>query len=148
MFLRISDIDKLFGGLKTLESRLNRLPSRFETPWGQGFNWSVEDGNPRTNLYDNGEYFEIRAEVPGMDKGGLEVKIQGNYLEISGSRNLNAPKGYKIQNTERDRVTVSRSLTLPVDVDAAKASAVLKDGILYLKLPKAQAVKPQKITIG
>ena len=103
---------------------------------------------PRTNLYDTGEQLEIRAEVPGLDKNRLTVNIQGNYLEISGSRDSDVPEGYKIQNAERESVSFSRSMTLPVDVDTAKASAVIKDGILYLKLPKAEAVKPKRITIA
>ncbi len=146
MYLRIKDFDKLFGTMNLLQNRLNRFSSDFDSPYGS--DWTMEQGMPRTNLYDTGEQLEIRAEVPGLDKNRLTVNIQGNYLEISGSRDSDVPEGYKIQNAERESVSFSRSMTLPVDVDTAKASAVIKDGILYLKLPKAEAVKPKRITIA
>jgi HSP20 family protein len=103
---------------------------------------------PRTNLYENGDNFEIRVEVPGIAKDDLNVNIQGNYLEISGSRIDDTPDGYKVHRIERGTNTFSRSFTLPDEVDVDKVEAKLKDGILYLVLPKSEAAKPKQISIG
>lgn len=146
MFTRMSDIDRLFGTMSLLQKRLNNLYGDYGKP--SGYRWDVEDNSPRTNLYENGESFEIRAEVPGLGQDDLNVKIQGNYLEISGTRNSDAFEGYKTHKIERGIGAFSRSFTLPADVDSTKVEATLKDGILYLTLPKSEAAKPKKITVS
>ena len=82
-----------------------------------------------------------------MTPDDLKVKIQGNYLEISGSRKADTPEGYTAHRLERGTPSFSRSFTLPVEVDANKVSATLKNGILTLMLPKAEIAKPKQITI-
>ena len=146
MFTRLSDIDRLFGTMNLLQRRLDNLYSDYGK--ASGYRWDFGHSAPQTNLYENGDNFEIRAEVPGLEKDDLNVKIQGNYLEISGTRKADAPQGYKAHKTERGTGTFSRSFTLPADVDSTKVEATLTNGILYLKLPKHEAAKPKKITIS
>ena len=147
MFTRGSDIDRLFGTMNLLQKRLNSI-SNGGYRRVPGYRWESEYSSPRTNLYENGDNFKIRAEVPGLEKDDLHVKIQGNYLEISGERRSDTPKGYKTHKTERGTGTFSRSFTLPADVDSTKVEATLKDGVLYLTLPKHEAAKPKKISIS
>jgi len=146
MFTRISDIDRLFGTMNLLQRKLDNLYGNYGRP--SGYRWELESATPRINLYEHGDNFEIRAEVPGLEKDNLNVKIQGNYLEISGERGSDAPEGYKTHKTERGVGSFSRSFTLPADVDSTKVEATLKDGVLYLKLPKHEAAKPKKISIN
>jgi HSP20 family protein len=146
MFTRLSDIDRLFGTMNLLQKRLDNVYSDYGP--SSGYRWDFEHTAPRTNLYENGDNFEIRAEVPGLEKDDLNVKIQGNYLEISGKRKTDAPEGYKSHKTERGIGAFSRSFTLPSDVDASKVEATLKEGVLYLILPKHEAAKPKKITVS
>ena len=80
-------------------------------------------------------------------KTDLKIKIQGNYLEIGGTRTVDKPEGYKVHRSERGTERFSRSFTLPDEVDADMVSATLKDGILYLTLPKSEAAKPRQIEI-
>lgn len=147
MFTRISDIDRLFGTMNLLRNRLNNFYNEYDTT-GTGYDRVIGASIPRTNLYEKGDSFEIRSEVPGLAREELNVRIQGNYLEISGSHNPDAPDGYKVHKMERGVTSFSRSFTLPSDVNAEKVEAVLKDGILYLTLPKAEAAKPKKITVN
>ena len=146
MFTRISDIDRLFGTMNLLQRKLNNLYGDYGRP--ATYRWGLESAAPRTNLYEHGDNFEIRAEVPGLEKDDLNVKIQGNYLEISGERSSDAPEGYKTQKIERGIGSFSRSFTLPADVDSSKVEATLKNGVLYLTLPKHEAAKPKKISIS
>jgi HSP20 family protein len=146
MFTRISDIDRLFGTMNLLQKKLDHLYSDFGKP--SAYRWELESAAPRTNLYEHGDRFELRAEVPGLEKDDLNVKIQGNYLEITGERSSDAPEGYKTHKTERGIGTFSRSFTLPADVDSTKVEATLKNGVLYLTLPKHEAAKPKKISIN
>ena len=146
MFLRVSDVDRLFGTMNLLQRKLDNMYSDYGRP--STYRWELESSAPRTNLYEHGDNFEIRAEVPGLEKDDLNVKIQGNYLEISGERKSDAPEGYKAHKTERGLGSFSRSFTLPADVDSTKVEATLKDGVLYLTLPKHEAAKPKKISIN
>jgi HSP20 family protein len=146
MFTRISDIDRLFGTMNLLQRKLDNLYGNYGKR--SGYRWELASAAPRTNLYEHGDNFEIRAEVPGLEKDNLNVKIQGNYLEISGERGSDAPEGYKTHKTERGVGSFSRSFTLPADVDSTKVEAALKDGVLYLTLPKHEAAKPKKISIN
>jgi HSP20 family protein len=148
MFTRLSDIDRLFGNVNLLRNRLSNLYNDFDRSFDTGYQSAMDRSLPRTNLYEDTDHFEIRTEVPGLDKEDLTLHIQGNYLEISGNRNIDAPAGYKIHKTERESTSFSRSFTLPADVDSERVEASLKNGILYMTLPKSEAAKPKKITVG
>jgi len=148
MFTMMSDIDRMFGAMDLLRNKMDRIFDDFDRSYDYEPGLIFRSGSPRTNLYEDGDRFEIRAEVPGIAKDDLNVNIQGNYLEISGSRTSDTPDGYKVHRTERGADTFSRSFTLPDDVNAEKVEAKLKDGILYLTIPKSEATKPKQITIG
>lgn len=147
MWTRPSDIDRMFGAMDLLRSRMNRVFPDFNRLY-EGSYGMVARNFPPTNLYDIGDHLEIKAEVPGLDKDDLNIKIQGNYLEISGTRKSDAPEGYQAHRVERGTASFSRSFTLPSDIDGEKVEAKLENGILTLVLPKAEAAKPRKITIS
>ncbi len=147
MFTRISDIDRMFGAMDLLRNKMDRIFSDPEKAYLYGPALTTAYNSPRTNIFENGDRFEVQAEVPGVEKDDLNIKIQGNYLEISGNRSVTPPEGYKAHKNERSAATFSRSFTLPDDVDAEKVEATLKDGILYLSLPKSEAAKPRQITV-
>ena len=148
MLIRLSDIDRLFGNMSQLRSKLNNLYTDYDRPSATDYPWTMDTNLPRTNLYEDHDHFEIIAEVPGIHKDNLNVKIQGNYLEISGSRDSDRPDGYKVHKTEREIFSFSRSFTLPADVDATKVEATLKDGILHMTLSKSEEAKPKRISIN
>lgn len=145
MWRQLNELDRMFKAMDVLHSRMNRMYHDQD-----GFRYigsGIPQMGPRTNLYDVGDHLEIRAEVPAISKEDLNVKLQGNYLEISGTRKEMAPEGYTKHRIERGTVNFSRSFTLPTDVDATKVEANLKDGILTLRLPKVEAAKPRQISI-
>jgi len=148
MFTRMSDVDRMLDAMGLLRGRLGNVFSDFDRSVGHGNEWFVSGSYPRTNLYDKGESFLLVAEVPGLAKKDLKVKIQGNYLEISGTREVTAPEGYRVHRSERGSASFTRSLTLPSDVDSEKVTAVLENGILSLTLPKSEAAKPRQISIN
>lgn len=149
MRTRWDDMDRMFATMDQLRrGRWGRLFSDLDRFYGYGPEWSAVEGTPRTNLYDNGETLEIRAEVPGLTQKDLNVKIQGNYLELNGTRKADAPEGYSVHRTERGTVSFSRSFTLPSEVNADKVEATLKNGILTIVMPKSEAAKPKQITIS
>lgn len=147
MWTRASEIDRMFGAMDMLRSRMNRVFTDLGRSYGDDYGWQVVESTPRTNLYDNGGQLRLIAEVPGIAKEDLSIRIQGNYLELSGTQKMDGPEGYKAHRVERGTSTFTRSFTLPSEVDAEKVEAVMKDGILTLVLPKAEAARPRQISI-
>ena len=133
------------GNIDLFRSQLNRLFNDFDDSYA-GFGQSAIT-TPFANMYDTGEQFVLQAEVPGMGKDELQIRIQGNYLELSGSRRAEAPEGYKAHRVERRGSTFTRSFTLTTDVVMDRIEAELGDGILTLTLPKAAAAKAKQIEI-
>ena len=148
MFTRMSDIDRMFGAMDLLRNRMDSVFNGIHRSYLSGPAFTLTSNSPRTNLIENGDNFEVQAEVPGISKDDLNIKIQGNYLEISGNRSVDTPDGYKVHRNERGDSTFSRSFTLPDEVDADKVEATLENGILYLTLPKSETAKPKQITIN
>jgi HSP20 family protein len=148
MWTSVNDIDRMFGAMDLFRNRMNRLFTDFDRSYGEDYGWRLAaNGAPKTNLYDNGEEFLVVAEVPGMSKDDINIRIQGNYLELSGSRKADSPEGYRMHRAERPAASFTRSFTIPSDVDGERVQASLKDGLLTLTLPKAEAAKPKQIEI-
>lgn len=148
MIARVSDVDRMFDAMGLLRGRFDNIFDEFDRSVSYRPSWAVMGNTPRTNLYDKGDAFELIAEVPGLSKEDLDVKIQGNYLEINGKREVKIPEGYRVHRSERGSASFTRSLTLPADVDSGKVSAALKDGLLILTLPKSEVAKPRQISIN
>ncbi|MDD2464751.1 MAG: Hsp20/alpha crystallin family protein [Desulfobulbus sp.] len=147
MFTRLNDVHQFLGAMDLFRNRMNTMFNEFDRAYHPGSAWIGTEAYPRTNLSDMGENLEIVAEVPGVSKEDLQINIQGNYLQITGSRKTVTPEGFKKHRSERGGGTFSRSFTLPYDVEAAQVEATLKDGLLKLVLPKAASAKPRQITI-
>ncbi|WP_136806772.1 Hsp20/alpha crystallin family protein [Desulfosediminicola flagellatus] len=148
MWTRTNDIDRMFSAMDLLNSRMNRLFTEYDRSAGRDFRLRANNDTPKTNLYDLGDKLQLIAELPGVAKADLNVRIQGNYLELSGSRKSEVPEGYKAHRVERGSITFTRSFTLPTDVDSERVEAVLRDGVLTMNLPKIEAAKPKQITIS
>jgi len=147
MWTKLSDLDQMLQVMDLFQNRINRLHPEYARLRAIPA-WDIAQGGPKTNLYDEGDYLTMRVEVPGVARENLSVKIQGNYLEISGSRKSDAPEGYTAHRVERAAKTFTRSLTLPSDVDTGKVEAQMADGLLILTLPKLEAAKPKQVTIN
>ncbi len=133
------------GNIDLFRSQLNRLFSDFDDSYaGLG---RIGTTTPYTNMYDTGDQFILKAEVPGMSRDELQIKIQGNYLELSGNHKAKVPEGYKTHRVERRSSIFTRSFTLASDVDVEKVEAELGDGILTLRMPKVEAAKAKQIEI-
>lgn len=148
MWRRWHEIDRMLNAIDLLQQKMNRMPADYGRFVTLPAAWEAVQVTPRTNLYDAGDHLEMRIEVPGVAREDLDVKLQGNYLEISGARKPDAPQGYTAHRVERGSSAFSRSFTLPADVDASKVEARLVNGLLTLTLPKLEAAKPKQVTIN
>ena len=101
---------------------------------------------PAMNVWDAGDTVCIEAEIPGVSKEDLEIFAVGNELTVKGRRQ---PMEGKLTYHRQERGTgeFTRVLTLPVEVNADKVDAVLDNGVLTVRLPKAEAAKRKQITV-
>ncbi len=102
---------------------------------------------PLLNVWDAGDALEVEAELPGVKQDDLEVYAMGNELTIKGRRQTLQGDGQAYHRQERPVGEFNRVITLPVEVDADKVEAELKDGVLRVKLPKAESAKPRRIAL-
>ena len=96
----------------------------------------------------NGAY-TVTAELPGVKKDDIQVTIDGSQVTLAAEvkREREANQDERVLHTERVYGKVSRSFTLPQEVDEAKAEAKFRDGVLELKLPKKAAAQRKQISI-
>jgi HSP20 family protein len=103
---------------------------------------------PPVNIYDNGEAFLIRAELPGVRKDSLEVTAHANELTLKGERARPEVKGeVSYHRRETAEGSFSRTVTLPQQVDGGRISATYKAGVLEVLLPRMPEAQPRKITV-
>ena len=103
---------------------------------------------PLVNFTEDKDGYYVRAELPGLKADELNISATGNTLSISGERKI-ASEGQDIRyhRREREAGSFSRIISLPGIVDTDKVEAQLKDGILTVHIPKAEAAKPKQIAV-
>ena len=104
--------------------------------------------SPVVDIYDKGIDVVIHAEVPGLRKEDIDVHIENNVLTIRGKKKRNEKineDGYF--RSERAYGSFSRSFSLPNTVDVTKIHAEYKEGVLTVRLPKAEEAKPRQIEV-
>ena len=96
----------------------------------------------------NGAY-AVNAELPGVKKDDIQVTIDGAEVTLSAEvkRGREASQDERVLHTERVFGKLTRSFTLPQEVDEAKAEAKFRDGVLELTLPKKAAAARKQISI-
>lgn len=102
---------------------------------------------PLANILETGDGYLLEAEMPGVNKEGLEITVENGELVIFGRRAVRETKGHEIYRESRP-LDYRRVFELDPSIDTAKINAKIEQGVLRLQLPKAESVKPRKITIG
>jgi HSP20 family molecular chaperone IbpA len=100
---------------------------------------------PPVDIYETHDGLAVKADLPGVSKEGLDVRVENNVLTIRGKAAHVAP-GEPIYR-EYGLVNFFRQFELNEKVDQLKISAELKNGVLTLNLPKAEEAKPKRIDI-
>ncbi|MDH7506603.1 MAG: Hsp20/alpha crystallin family protein [Candidatus Thermoplasmatota archaeon] len=100
------------------------------------------------DMIDTGKEYKIIAEMPGVDKKDVEISVTNNNISICGnvkSETKEEDKNYL--RRERSYSTICRSISFPEEVNPDKAEAVLKDGILEIKIAKKTPIKGRNIPV-
>jgi len=100
---------------------------------------------PRVDITETKDEFVLEADMPGVTKGGLEVVIDGNELTIMGRRPT--AKNEQYLHRESSPAAFRRSFVLDPMIDGSRVAAQIDNGVLCVHLPKAEEVKPRKVTV-
>jgi HSP20 family protein len=100
------------------------------------------------DMYETADEVVVKTALPGVDPKDIEVSVVGDTLTIKGETRVeDEQEGTNYIRRERRYGSFSRSLSMPTNVVAEKAVADFSKGILTLRLPKAEEVKPKRIEI-
>jgi HSP20 family protein len=106
----------------------------------------VQYATPLVDVETTEDGYTIRAEMPGVDKSGLEITLDNNELAIVGHRHASESPGEPVYREIRNH-DFRRVYELDPVIDTAKISARIEQGVLILTLPKAESVKPRKVAV-
>ncbi len=107
---------------------------------------TTEYVSPAVNISETQDGYVLQAEMPGVNKEGLEITLEGNEIIIVGHRRPDRPAGQALF-VESYHADFRRVFELDPAIDTSKISAHMDQGVLTLTLPKSEKVKPRKIKV-
>jgi HSP20 family protein len=102
---------------------------------------------PAVDVFEDGNGITLLADMPGVPKEGLDVKIESDTLSIEGQVASATPEGLEALYAEVRVPRYRRTFTLSRELDTSKVDANLKDGVLTLRIPKQAHAQPRRIEI-
>jgi HSP20 family protein len=102
---------------------------------------------PPVDIFEDESGFTLTADLPGVGKDTLRVKVDGDNLSIEGEGSVAVPEAMELVYAEIRAPYYRRSFTLSRELDTSKIEANLKDGVLKLRIPKAEEARPRRIEI-
>jgi HSP20 family protein len=132
-----------------LQREMNRL---FDSVFGKHFATGRVRAAyvyPATNVRETADAYVVTCEVPGLEMDDVEVYVTRDQLTLSGSRNDGLPKeGVTLHRRERDGGQFSRAINLPGPVQGDATEATLSNGVLTIRIPKAEEAKPKRVQVN
>lgn len=108
---------------------------------------SVPTIKPVHELAETAEGYALTVYLPGVARDGLELSAEAGAITITGRRAWKQPEGWTVLHRESSDAAYELVLTHDNAVDIGKIKAELRDGVLRVTLPKAEALKPRKIAV-
>jgi HSP20 family protein len=103
---------------------------------------------PPVNVFRQGDDFVIVAELPGVKKEDLDIQVVGDTVRVQGKKTIDYGEEVSVHRRERAAGQFDRTLTLPARIEVGKVSAEYRDGVLTLRLPRAESDKPRSVAIS
>lgn len=103
---------------------------------------------PSVDLFQHGDDAILTAELPGVKKEDIKLEIKDNLIRISGERKIEYPEKVSVHRLERRNTTFDRTFRLPHRVELDKVNAEYKDGVLKIRMPRAENDKPKQIKVA
>jgi HSP20 family protein len=138
-----------FRNMSDIRGEVHRLFDGFlGRPAVSGAGSAVRTWAPVLDMHETENEVVLNFELPGVSEKDVALSITGDLLTLKGERTVN--REFKDENTyhaERVYGKFERSVQLPMPVQSEKVKATYRDGVLEVKLPKAEEVKPKAIKI-
>ena len=136
-----------FAEMDRMSRQLNQLTGMlFGRP---EFDYTPASVFPAVNITEDADKFYVRAELPGIAAGEIDVQVNGRNLTISGERKASLENSdARYHRRERETGKFSRVIGLPGDIDAQKVEAAMAKGVLTVTLAKPEASKPRQIAVN
>jgi HSP20 family protein len=136
-----------FRNVSDIQTEVNRLFDGFfgrpAAAGSTGRTWA-----PPVDMYQTKDDVVLTLEVPGVREKDVSVSITGDLLSVKGERQFeNEVKEHDLLHVERAYGRFERLIQLPMPVQADRVKATYRDGVLEIRLPKAEEVKPKEIKI-
>jgi len=127
--------------MKELETKKEKRP--MEPEWTRDRRVYI----PPVDIVETQDTIELSADMSGVDETSVTITLEGDVLMITGSVEPATYEGYRLVYNEYDIGDYRRSFNLSDTIDHDSIEATVKNGVLRLRLPKAEPVKPKKITV-
>lgn len=128
-----------------IQTEVNRLFDNFfnRSATGAGRSWT-----PPVDMYATKDDLVLTLELPGVSEKDVNVSITGDLLTVKGERRYeNQVKEHDLLHVERMYGKFERLVQLPIAVQADRVKATYRDGVLEIKLPKVDELKPKEIKV-
>ncbi|MFZ3041869.1 MAG: Hsp20/alpha crystallin family protein [Thiobacillus sp.] len=102
---------------------------------------------PPVDVFEDAAGITLYADLPGVPKDKLDLRLEADTLTIEGEVALDVPEGMDATHAEVGLPRYRRSFTLSRELDTGKVSAEFNHGVLKLRIPKAEHAQPRKIEI-
>jgi HSP20 family protein len=129
-----------------LRREMDRLLDNFVGGIGKGIPFRGH-GYPLVNVWESDEHVCVEAEVPGLSMNDIEVQVMGGELTIKGRCPEPQMVDVVYHREERHTGEFSRVIRVPQEVKSDSVDAILKDGLLTIKLPKTDVSRARKVTV-
>ncbi len=126
----------------SLRREMNRLLDGYSRP-----EFSRPRSVPAMNAWQDEDNLYVEAELPGIPLENIDISVERDELSIHARRESDSSNDRTYHRRERVAGEFTRTISLPVPVDADKTEATLNNGILTIVLPKAAEAKPRKIAV-
>ncbi|MEC5409975.1 Hsp20/alpha crystallin family protein [Paraburkholderia sp. MPAMCS5] len=102
---------------------------------------------PAVDIVENSQGVTLWADLPGVTRDRLDVKVHDGNLYIEAEAVVPMPTGLRLQHAEIRQPHFARAFSLGADFDASKIDASLKDGVLRLTIPRRDEARPRRIEV-
>jgi len=102
---------------------------------------------PAADIYEEKDSFTVLADMPGVEQKNIDISLEDNVLTVTGAQSSQDLDNYELMHRGYRTGIYKRSFSLASDVDDAKISAKINNGVLHLTLPKSEKAKPRKIIV-
>jgi HSP20 family molecular chaperone IbpA len=102
---------------------------------------------PPVDVVEDDGGITLTADLPGVSNEKLAIRVEGDTLLVEGELALDLPEGMEAAYAEIQVPRYRRAFTLSRDLDTSKCEAALKDGVLKLRIPKAEQAQPRRIEV-